>query len=146
MTAQTLDDALAMYEWPQRAAAYVSVSLGVVALILIGIGIYGVTAYSVAARAREIGVRMALGAERTSVLRMVLGHGLGLVAAGSAIGLATSAAAILALRAVFFSFPSADLVSFGSSVTIVVLVGLAACVAPARRAMSVDPVATLRCE
>lgn len=146
VTAQTLNDALAMYLWPQRAAAFASVSLGVVGLILVGIGIYGVTAYTVAARAREIGVRMALGAERTSVLRMVLGHCLGLVAAGSAIGLATSAAAICALRAVFFGFPPADLVSFGSSVAIVVLVGLAACAVPARRAVSLDPVATLRCE
>lgn len=146
VTAQTLDDALAMYLWPQRAAAFASVSLGVVGLILVGIGIYGVTAYTVAARAREIGVRMALGAERTSVLRMVLGHCLGLVAAGSAIGLATSAAVISALRAVFFGFPPADLVSLGSSVAIVVLVGLAACAVPARRAVSLDPVATLRCE
>jgi putative ABC transport system permease protein len=146
VTAQTLDDALAMYQWPQRAAAFVSVSLGVVGVILVGIGIYGVTAYTVAARTREIGVRMALGADRTSVLRMVLGHCLGLVAAGSALGLAVAAAAISALRGVFFAFPSADLVSFGSSVTIVVLVGLAAGAVPARRAISVDPVATLRCE
>jgi ABC-type antimicrobial peptide transport system permease subunit len=124
----------------------VSVSLGVVGLILVGIGLYGVTAYTVAARTREIGVRLALGAERTSVLRMVLGHCLGLVAVGSAIGLAASAAAISALRVVFFGFPSADLVSFGSSVTIVVLVALAASAAPARRALNLDPVATLRCE
>jgi predicted permease len=146
VTAQTLDEALAMYRWPQRAAAFVSVSLGVVGLILVGIGLYGVTAYTVAARTREIGVRLALGAERTSVLRMVLGHCLGLVAVGSAIGLAASAAAISALRVVFFGFPSADLVSFGSSVTIVVLVALAASAAPARRALNLDPVATLRCE
>jgi putative ABC transport system permease protein len=77
---------------------------------------------------------------------MVLGQSLGLVAAGLAIGLAIAAAAIRALRAVFFGFPSGDLVSFVSSVTIVVLVGLAACAVPARRAMSLDPVATLRCE
>ncbi len=146
VTAQTLDDALRTYQWPQRAAAFVSVSLGIVGLILVGIGIYGVTAYTVAARTREIGVRMALGAERSSVLRMVLGHCLGLVAAGSVIGLATSVAAISALRAVFFGFPSADLVSFGSSVTIVVVAGLAACAVPARRAIRVDPVTTLRCE
>ncbi len=146
VTAQTLDDALAMYQWPQRAAAFVSVSLGVVALILVGIGIYGVTAYTVAARSREIGVRMALGAERTAVLRIVLGHGFGLVAVGSAIGLAIAVAAIRALRAVSFGFPSVDFVSFASSVAIVVLVALAACAVPARRATTLDPVATLRCE
>ena len=103
-TAQTLDDALAMYQWPQRAAAFVSLSLGVVGLILVGIGIYGVMAYTVAARTREIGVRMALGAGPTSALRMVMGQCLGLLAAGSAIGLAISTAAIGAMRAVFFDF------------------------------------------
>jgi predicted permease len=146
VSAQTLDDALAMYRWPQRTAAFVSVNLGIVSLILVGIGIYGVTAYTVAARTREIGVRMALGAERSAVLRMVLVHCLGLVAAGSAIGLATSAAAIRALRGVFVGFPAADVVSFGSSVMIVTIAGLVACAVPARRAISVDPVATLRCE
>ena len=147
LAAQTLDDALAMYQWPQRAAAFVTVGLGAVAMILVGLGIYGVTAYTVAARTREIGVRMALGAGRTSVLRMVLGHCLGLVAAGSAIGLAVAAASIAGLRAVFPGFPpQAALVSFGSSVTVVALVGLAAGAVPARRAMSLDPGATLRSE
>jgi predicted permease len=146
VSVQTLDDALAMYQWPQRAAAFLSASLGIVAIILVGIGIYGVMAYTVAARTREIGVRMALGAGRTTVLRMVLGHGLGLVAAGAAIGLVIAAAAISALRAAFFGLPAADLTWFGSSVMIVAIVGLVACAVPARRATSVDPVATLRCE
>jgi predicted permease len=146
LAAQTLDEALARYQWPQRTAAFVTVGLGAVAIILVGLGIYGVTAYTVAARTVEIGVRMALGAGRASVLRMVLGHCLGLVAAGSLIGLAVAAASIGGLRAVFPGFPPQAALSFGSSVTVVALVGLAAGAVPARRAMRIDPGATLRSE
>jgi ABC-type antimicrobial peptide transport system permease subunit len=124
----------------------VTVGLGGIALILVGLGIYGVTAYTVAARTREIGVRMALGAGPGSVLRMVLGHCVGLVAAGSVLGLAVAAASIGGLPALFPGFPPPGALSFGSSVTVVALVGLAAGAVAARRAMSVDPSATLRSE
>lgn len=116
------------------------------ALILACIGVYGVLAYSVAQRTREIGVRMALGAEPLDVTRMILGRGLKLSAIGLVTGAALAGALGILLRSLLFGVtPAAPLVYTGTAAALV-LVALAACVIPAQRAAKVDPVVALRDE
>ena len=99
---QTLEDYAALTLVPQRVAASVSGSLGIVGLLLAAIGIYGVTAYMVSSRTREIGIRVALGAQRGDVVRMVLRQGMMLALAGVAIGLVLAAAASRLLGSLLF--------------------------------------------
>ncbi len=100
---------------PQRMAASVAGSLGLVALLLAGIGIYGVTAFAVASRTREIGVRMALGADRSRVVRMVLWQGVRLTATGAAIGLALSLGVTQLLGSLLFGVSPLDPVTYGTT-------------------------------
>src|SRR5262245_66016292 len=92
ISAQTLDDYAQLGLVPQLVAASVAGSLGIVGLLLAAIGVYGVTAYMVTSRTREIGIRIALGAQPAQVLRLVLRHGLQLTLAGAAVGLVLAAA------------------------------------------------------
>ncbi len=146
VTSQTLEDSLALGLVPQRVAASVSASLGLVGLLLAAVGIYGVTAFTVARRTREFGIRIALGAEPRHVLRMVLRQGLGLIVGGCAVGLSLAAGAGHVLRGFLFGVPLLDPAVFGGAVASSVAVGLAACYGPARRATRVDPISALRCE
>jgi ABC-type antimicrobial peptide transport system permease subunit len=118
----------------------------VLALALAAIGTYGVIAYSVNQRTKEIGIRVALGATRGDVRRMVLTAGLRLAAIGIAIGVALAAASTRLLSALLFEVPRLDPITF--SITIAVLLGaaLAASYVPARRATRVDPMTALRYE
>lgn len=120
--------------------------VGIVALLLATIGLYGVMAFVVSSRTREIGTRMALGAGSGQILRGVLAQGLRLVAAGVAIGALASWLLARALVAGLAGLSPADPVAFGSATVILALVGLAACYFPARRAASLDPVEALRVE
>jgi len=116
------------------------------ALVLACIGVYGVLAYAVAQRTREIGVRMALGASPINVTRMILGRGLKLSAVGLAAGAALAAGLSFLLRTLLYGVsPAAPLVYAGTASTLIV-VALAACVIPAQRAASVDPAVALRDE
>ncbi|MGB9462564.1 MAG: ABC transporter permease [Candidatus Acidiferrum sp.] len=116
------------------------------ALILACIGVYGVLAYSVAQRTREIGVRMALGARPMDVTRMILGRGLKLSAVGLVAGVALAGALGILLRTLLFGVtPAAPLVYAGTAASLII-VALAACVIPAQRAARVDPVVALRNE
>jgi len=144
ISAQTLEDRTALGVVPQRVAASVSGVLGMVGVLLAALGIYGVTAYNVARRTREIGIRMALGAQRADVGRMVLGHGVILATVGSALGLVTAVGAGRVLSSFLLGVAPADAVTFATAAGFFALVGLAACYVPARRATRIDPVKALR--
>ena len=131
---------------PQRVAASVSGSLGIVGLLLAAMGIYGVTAYGVARRTREIGIRMALGARPGHVVRMVLRQGLTMTLAGMAIGLPLAGGASLLLGSLLFGVAPIDPVTFTAAALLFVAVGLAACYGPARRATEIDAIKALRYE
>jgi predicted permease len=146
VTAQTAEDYSALSLVPQRVAVSISGSLGFVGLLLAAIGIYGVTAYAVTRRTREIGIRIAMGAARVDVLGMVLGQGMSLVVIGAAIGLMLAAGASRVLATLLFGIPRLDPVAFGGAATLFAAIGLAACYVPAWRATKIDPLAALRCE
>jgi predicted permease len=131
---------------PQRMAASIAGALGVVALLLAGIGIYGVTAFSVASRTKEIGVRIALGADRGRVMRMILWHGLRLTTIGAAAGLALSLGATQLLGSLLFGVSPLDPLTYGVTFATLAGVTLAGTVAPARRAAATDPVKTLKAD
>lgn len=116
------------------------------ALALASIGLYGVIAYSTARRTREIGIRVALGARRTDVLRMILRQGMRLTLIGVGIGLVGAIGASRVLASQLFGITSTDPVTFGGVVLTLVAVALTACYVPARRAANVDPVNALRYE
>jgi ABC-type antimicrobial peptide transport system permease subunit len=116
------------------------------ALMLSAIGIYGVMAYFVTQRTREIGIRMALGAAPRTVLTMVLGQGARLTAAGVAIGLAGAIALTRAISTLLFAVSPRDPATLATLSIVLAAVALAACYVPARRATKVDPIRALRCE
>ena len=144
--AMPLEQVTAFILIPQRIAGAVAASLGVVVLLLAAIGIYGVTSYSVSRRTREIGIRMALGADRSSVLRLVIRQGLRLTAIGVALGLVAGAAGAQVLRSLLFGVSALDPIAFGGAALLFGAVSLAASYLPARRATRVDPMIALRTE
>jgi predicted permease len=117
---------------------------GLLALVLASVGLYGIMAYSVNLREREIGLRMALGAEQSSVLRLILRQGLGLVGIGIAIGLAVSLVMDRALTRMLYGLSAADPFSLAGASLVLILVALLACYLPARSASRVDPILALR--
>jgi putative ABC transport system permease protein len=129
-----------------RIGAAVAGSVGMVGLLLAAIGIYGVTAYTVTQRTREIGIRLSLGADRTAVMGMVLRQGMTLVAIGSAIGLLLGAGAGQVLSGARFGTPPPNALMFAAAAALFALVGLAACYVPARRATRIGAMEALRYE
>ena len=146
ISSQSLEEFTSIGLLPQRIAASISASLGMVGLLLAAIGIYGVTAYLVASRTREIGIRMALGAGRAAVVRMVLRQGMRLVMIGMLIGLALAAAGAQLLRSLLLGIGTTDPITFASAAALFCIIGLAACYVPVRRATAVDPAVALRTE
>jgi putative ABC transport system permease protein len=130
--------------WIARLVVALFASLGLLALALASVGLYGVLAYTVERRRREIGVRMALGATRFTVARFVLLRGLLVVVVGMAIGLGLGLLAARALASVLPSVAAADPVTFGGSAVVLVGVAAFACWTPARRASRLNPMAALR--
>jgi len=130
----------------QRFRALLLGTFASVALILAGIGIYGVIAYSVAQRTNEMGVRMALGAERSDVLRLVVGHGALLAGIGICIGLAIALAVMQAISRLLFGVNARDPLTFAIAALAIFAVAVAASYFPARRATRVDPMVALRHE
>jgi putative ABC transport system permease protein len=114
------------------------------ALLLAAVGLYGVMAYSVARRRHELGVRMALGAERGRILQMVLRQGVGMTALGALVGIGAASALAQLMASLLFGVTPFDLLSFTAAPAVLVLVAVVATYIPARRATRVDPVETLR--
>ncbi|HUH13310.1 MAG TPA: ABC transporter permease [Longimicrobiales bacterium] len=131
---------------PQRIAAGLSAALGGLALLLSGIGIYGVVAFAVAQRTREIGVRMALGARRAQVLRLILRGGLGMGVPGLIVGTVLAFALSRLIRGFLLGVPPGDPVTFGGVAVLLLAVVLLGSWVPARRAARVEPMRALRGE
>jgi putative ABC transport system permease protein len=130
----------------RRFAMQVVGLFGILALLLAAVGIYGVMAYAVTQRTREIGIRVALGASRSAILRWVLKQGMILTIAGIVVGLVGALALTRLLRSLLFGIGPADIVTYGVLATLLTVVALIACYVPARRATKVDPLVALRYE
>jgi predicted permease len=146
VTTQSAEDYAALGLLPQRIAVAVAGSLGVVGLLLAAIGIYGVTAYVVARRTREIGVRVALGADRGNVMRLILREGMTLTTIGLAIGVALAGAVAQLLTSLLFGISPFDPVAFGIAAVLFLSIPAAACFVPARRATRITALEALRTE
>jgi predicted permease len=130
----------------ERIAGTFAGAFGLLALILAAVGIYGVIAYTTRQRTHEIAIRIALGAQRAEVFRLVLGQGLLLTMTGLATGIAASLALTRYLKSVLFGVTSTDLLTYAAVALLLCLVSLVACYIPARRATKVDPMVALRYE
>jgi putative ABC transport system permease protein len=139
---QIMDESL----WQRRLWGVLLVVFAALALVLAAVGIYSVLSYVVGQRTREIGIRMALGAQKTTVLRMVLRAGLGMVLAGSAVGLTGAVLLSRLIRSLLYGVSATDPVTLALVPSFLAVVALAACYLPARRAASVDPLVALRQE
>jgi len=142
----TIDDILADSLSHQRFNMLLLSAFSGLALLLAAIGIYSVLAYSVRHRMGEIGVRMALGAQRADILRMILGQGTRLALIGTGIGIVAALGLTRLAASQLFGVTATDPVTFLSVATLIILVALAACYIPARRATRVDPMVALRYE
>jgi ABC-type antimicrobial peptide transport system permease subunit len=141
-----LDEHVSLSLLAERLLAGLSVFFGGLAVLLAFVGLYGVLAYAVARRTREIGVRAALGAPRAALLRMVLWEGLVLTLLGVAVGVPCSLAASRLLRSSLFGLEATSLPALVSAAVFVVFVGATAALVPAIRASRVDPITALRVE
>jgi putative ABC transport system permease protein len=143
---QTMGNLMSQSLTSRRFTLLLVGSFAALALILAVIGIYGMIAYSVSQRTREMGLRMALGASPGDVLRLVLSQGLKLVSVGLLIGVLTALAITRFMSSLLFGVTATDPITFVSVAILLTLVALTACYIPARRAMSVDPMVALRHE
>jgi putative ABC transport system permease protein len=143
---QTLREQVELTLLPSRIAAWTLGGFGALALLLAGIGIYGVVSYGAAQRTREIGVRMALGAKEKDVLGLVLWDGLIVIGAGLAIGLLLAAVATRVVAAFLYGVGATDPLTFVAVPLLLGIVALVASYVPARRAVKVDPLVALRYE
>jgi putative ABC transport system permease protein len=130
----------------QRLTVMLLGAFAALALALSALGLYGVLAYNVSQRTREIGVRMALGATPGSVVNLILRHGLKLAALGLAVGILASLGLTQLLKSILFEVSAFDPVSFGTVALALAAIGTLACWFPARRATKVNPMEALRAE
>jgi putative ABC transport system permease protein len=143
---RTMDQAVADTTSTQRFSMLVQLLFGLVALSLAAVGLYGVLAFTVARRTAEIGIRMALGAQRSDVQRMVVGQGMGIVAIGLALGVGGAMGSGQLLRSLLFGVSPDDPGTYVAVVGVLLAVALLASWLPARRAARVDPMVALRTE
>jgi putative ABC transport system permease protein len=141
---ETMDDIIDENVVDRRQQMMLLGSFALLALALASIGLYGVLSYGVTQRAREIGLRMALGASRPSVVAMVVRRGLALTGIGIGIGLAGSWAAARSLKTMLYGVTATDPATFAEVAALLTLIAFAACLIPARRASKVDPIKVLR--
>jgi predicted permease len=144
--AQTMPEVINDSTATRRFSAILLGAFAIVALLLSGVGIYGVISYLIGQRTHEIGIRMALGAQQSKVLRQVLGEGLKLAITGAAIGLAAAFGLTRLMASLLYGVSPTDPLTFGAVAALLVTVALAACYVPARRAAAVDPMVALRHE
>jgi ABC-type antimicrobial peptide transport system permease subunit len=143
---QTLDDVLASSLAARRLSMILLTVFATLALVLACAGIYGVISYLVAQRTHEIGVRMALGAQRSEVMRLILGHGARMVVVGVAIGSVVALGLTRLMTNQLFGVTAHDPLTFAAVAGVIILTAVAACYVPARRATRVDPMVALRAE
>jgi putative ABC transport system permease protein len=143
---QTLREAKALGLLPQRLAAWIAGSVGTIGLLLAALGLYGLTAFSVAQRTREIALRMALGASREAVLSLVLRQAGRLAVFGAMAGLALAIGVSMLLRSLLVGIAPIDPVAFAAATGVFAAILLAAAWTPARRAARLDPMQALRAE
>jgi putative ABC transport system permease protein len=143
---QTIGDLISQGLWAPRMGAAMLAVFGALALILAVVGVYGVLSYSVNQQTREIGIRMAMGAQTSRVLSLVVGQGMRLAAAGLALGLLVAFAAMRLLGSLLFGVSAHDPLTFAAVSLVLALAAVLACYIPARRATKVDPIIALRYE
>jgi len=143
---RTMEDVVAASVAERRFAMQLVTAFGVVALLLAAVGIYGVMAYSVNQRTREIGIRLALGANTRDIMGWVLKQGMWLTAIGVTAGLAGAVALTRLLRGLLFGVAPTDAITYAALALLLAFVALVACYIPARRATKVDPMIALRYE
>jgi predicted permease len=141
-----LDGLLHVSLFANRMAATIAAVLGALGMFLAALGIYGVLSYSVNQRFREIGIRIALGAQKGHVLRLVVGHGLRLAVFGAVAGIVTALAITRGMSSLLFGVSATDPITFAGTALLVTAVAVLAAFLPARRATSVDPMVALRHE
>jgi predicted permease len=140
----TLAEKIASQTLPSRIASAFFGLFGALGLLLAAVGLAGVLTFAVARRTKEIGVRMALGAQRVDVLRMIIGEGLAMTLTGVVIGLSLALVLTRALASYLFSISPSDPLTYLATTLIMIIVALLACYFPARRAAGVDPMTALR--
>ena len=141
---QTMTDTIGQSLYAPRMGAMLLTGFGALALLLASLGVYGVLAFSMSRRTREIGIRMALGADRAQVFGLVIREGMWLVGIGLAIGLTAGLYAAESIKRFLFEVSARDVATFATVPCVLAAVALLACYLPARRAMRVDPMVALR--
>jgi ABC-type antimicrobial peptide transport system permease subunit len=140
----TMRELIDRMSWAQRAAVLLVAIFGGVALVLSGVGLYGVMSYSVSQSARELGLRMALGARGSDLLRLVMSAGAALTGGGVLLGAAAGLVLTRLMGDLLYKVSPRDPMAFGSAFAVTVLAAAAACFVPAWRATRTDPVRALR--
>jgi putative ABC transport system permease protein len=143
---RTMEDLRQFSFWRYKLFGWMFSAFGAVALLLASIGVYGVLSYSVSQRTQEIGVRLALGAERRDVLGLVVGQGIRLAAIGIVIGVVGALGVTQLVKTLLYNVTPSDPISFGLVAFFLTIVAIVASYVPARRAMAVDPIIALRNE
>jgi predicted permease len=143
---QTMQEAHDNADSNQRFGVYLVASFAGIAIVMVLVGLYGVLSQLVGQRQREIAIRMALGADRFSVISLILRYGFIVIAIGMAVGLAVALVAEQWLKSFFYGVSPVDALTYGGVILVLVLVGLAAALVPARRAASIEPNQALRGE
>jgi putative ABC transport system permease protein len=140
----TIEQILSQALWAPRMGGILLALFGALALVLSAVGVYGVLSYSVNQQTREIGLRMALGAQRGDVMRLILGQGLGLTVIGLGVGILAALGLMRVLVSLLFDVRAYDPSTYTAVTVLLTAVALLACYIPARRAMRVDPMVALR--